>query len=87
MQLAAGVHDVPPTPQITEQETNNTQSSIMNHKYLLRSAWLIELILLAMPPPACMLLAKASSKALCVTDASVTRQYHKFLESVLQLTI
>ena len=41
------------------------------HRYLLLSAWLIELILLAIPPPACMLLANASSKADCVTEASI----------------
>ena len=40
------------------------------YRYLLRNAWLIELIRLAIPPPACMLLASASSNALCVTEAS-----------------
>lgn len=40
-------------------------------KYRLRSAWLIVLIRLAIPP-CCILLISASSSADCVTLASVT---------------
>jgi hypothetical protein len=51
---------------------NSTVNAIIhpNQRYLLLRAWLIELILLAIPPPARILLASASSNALCVTEAS-----------------
>ena len=39
-------------------------------KYRLLKAWLIVLILLPIVPPSCMLLASASSRADCVTEAS-----------------
>lgn len=42
------------------------------NEYLLRRAWLMVLILLAIPP-SLMLLASASSSADCVTEASVVQ--------------
>lgn len=48
----------------------NVTCRVRAHKYRLRMAWLIELIRLAIVPPACMLLAIASSSALWVTEAS-----------------
>jgi len=53
--------------------TNNILIIIYNHKYRLRSAWLIVLMRLAIPP-ACMLLKSASSRADCVTLASISRE-------------
>jgi hypothetical protein len=65
-----GYPSAPLLPRSNAQPTKKHIISKLIHKYLLRSAWLIELIRLAIPPPACILLASASSKALCVTDAS-----------------
>ena len=59
-----------PEPDSLRKESGGRIGRTNVYKYLLRKAWLMELILLAIPPPACMLLASASSNALCVTDAS-----------------
>jgi hypothetical protein len=54
----------------TEVSFREATASFLIYGYLDQRAWLIEHILLAIPPPPCILDARASSRALGVTEAS-----------------